>query len=81
MTDDFQQMKGLLGQEIAKLYLERIKKWKILDKEVPVEGLDSVARLDFVVKTGGGKVMYFEPHFEERTCDNYTELTGGIALA
>ena len=37
MPDDFQQFKGLLGQQIAKLHLQRIRCWSIADEEVKVE--------------------------------------------
>ncbi len=41
MSDKFQQLKGLLGLEIAKLYLQQVRGYEIVDEELPVNGLNN----------------------------------------
>lgn len=71
MPDDFQQYKGLLGQQIAKLHLERIKCWPIAGEEVEVEGVDRRARLDIVAQRSGKLFSPVEVKFQEYNLEQY----------
>jgi hypothetical protein len=71
MPDDFQQSKGLLGQEIAKLHLQRIKCWPIADEEVEVEAVDSRARLDIVAQRDREAFSPIEVKFQEYSFERY----------
>lgn len=71
MPDKLQQLRGTVGEEIAKLYLEKIRKWSILGAELPVKGLDSRARLDLVVRNRAGRNVPVEVKFQEYNLEEY----------
>jgi hypothetical protein len=71
MSDRYQQWKGILGQEIVKLYLEKIKKWKIIGEESPVVGLDSRARIDIVARDSSNRNIPVEVKFQEYNLEYY----------
>jgi hypothetical protein len=71
MPDDFQQFKGLLGQQIAKLHLQRIRCWSIADEEVKVEGVDGRARLDIVAQRNEEEFSAVEVKFQEYNFERY----------
>ncbi|HPD17442.1 MAG TPA: hypothetical protein PLE19_21095 [Planctomycetota bacterium] len=51
--DIYQQLKGVVGQELGKLYLTKVRGLEIIAEEVTVPGLESrQAKLDAVVREG-----------------------------
>jgi len=71
MPDDFQQLKGFLGHQIAKFHLRRINGWSIVGEEVRVDGVDARARLDMVVQRGEGIFSPVEVKFQEYRFERY----------
>ena len=51
--DEYQQLKGVIGHQLAKLYLCSVRHFQVVGEEVAVRGLDPRARVDMVAKHGG----------------------------
>lgn len=77
MPDEFQQLKGVLGQEIAKLYLKYIRHYVIVAEEVAVKGLNSRSRLDLVVRDEEG-YRPVEVKFQEYNVPSYGKVFGYV---
>ena len=71
MPDDFQQFKGLLGQQIALLHLSNFNQWTIADEEAKVQGVDSRARLDIVAQCTSNGFCPIEVKFQEYNFERY----------
>jgi hypothetical protein len=71
MPDDFQQYKGLLGQQIAKLHLQRVKQFTVVDEETRVQGADGRARLDILVRRPNESFSPVEVKFQEYNLERY----------
>jgi len=50
--DEYQQIKGVVGHQLAKAFLCRVCDCEIAGEEVPVIGLDARAKLDIVAQDG-----------------------------
>jgi hypothetical protein len=72
-TDPYQHYKGLLGQEIAKLHLEKVKKYNIIEEEVAVDGFDSRARIDILIQRDDGTYSPVEVKFQDFDWDDFGE--------
>jgi hypothetical protein len=71
VPDEFQQYKGLLGQQIAKLHLQQVKQCTIVDEEARVEGVDGRARLDILVRRADNPFSPVEVKFQEYNLERY----------